>query len=175
MSDEIKKDEAADKESGNKSKTVKKTTASKKEKASVKADAEHDTENNKIIDKLKAMGVMRSEKNNNDVLNSDKNILPFVVVMSVVVVMIVGYLVWTLNKNIEVEQVATNMSDAQSSSQHMPQYSNRNDSYPYYNRELQQRMQSQQEQYNKWVQQQQKNRQMRMQQQKKKNEQHQQQ
>lgn len=156
MSDEIKKDEAPEKESTDKPKAVKKTTAAKKEKASAKPDSEQGAADNKIIDKLKAMGVMAGGKKNDDIITSDKSIFPFVAIMSVLVVVIVGYLIWTLNKNVEDDYVASTVNNVQPVAQRMPQYNNRNNGpYSQYNRELQQRMQVQQEQYNKWVQQQQ--------------------
>ena len=155
MSDEIKKDKAPEKESTGKPKAVKKTAAAKKEKVSAKPASDQAEADNKIINKLKAMGVMSGGKKNDAVITSDKSIFPFIAIMSVMVVAIVGYLIWTLNKNIEGDYTASSMNNVQPVAQWMPQYNNQNNGPSNYNRELQHRMQTQQEQYNKWVQQQQ--------------------
>ena len=153
MSDKIKKDEASQKESVDKPKVTKKTSSVKKETTSTESGATQESTDNKILDKLKAMGVMADGKKNNDAVSENKNGFQIVLVVSIVAIIAVGYFVWMLNENVEGNEVAENSNNIQPVSQNISQYNNQNNNpYSNYNRELQQRMNAQREQYNNWVQ-----------------------
>ncbi len=170
MSDENKKtdtDDNVDIEA--KSETVKKPAAvRKKVKAKSSDGSTKDGSKKKIIEKLKAMGVMsrgKAEAKADD-NNSEKGRFPTALVASVVVVIAVGSFVWALNNKATNDQVASGSNDSQSVNNVMhsaypgvgqPSSYNRNNNsgYPGYNyQQQQQRLQQQRAQQQKWMQQQ---------------------
>lgn len=166
MSDENKKTDTDDNvDAETKSETVKKPAAvSKKVKAKSSESSESDDKKKKVIEKLQAMGVMSGGKTKaveNEASNQGRysNIL----IASVVVVLVVGSLVWGLNKKATNEQLASSANNqvmpsaypgAWHPSSANPQ--NNNTGYRAFDHEKQQqRVQQQREQQKKWMQQQQ--------------------
>lgn len=148
--------------------TKKPAVARKKVKAKNNHNSGKEDNENKIIEKLQAMGVMPGKK-----INAAKNNNPEkgrsvkMLIASVVIVLAAGSFVWVLNKEVIDEQNAFNINDAQSVNHRTPQsYNSYNNNarhpvynYPsggndYNNYEQQQRVQQQRDQQ-RWMQQQQ--------------------
>lgn len=166
MSDENKKiDAEGTVDAEVKSKTAKKpAAATKKAKEKSSDKVAKDGNNKKIIEKLQAMGVMSGGNSNSTASNNPKS-RGFLktTIASVVAVLVVSSFVWALNKEASNDRLASsannNVMSPNGSSPWQPTRSNsqyNNVDYPAYNSEkLQQRMQQQRDQQNKWMQQQQ--------------------
>ena len=133
-----------------------------KAKSSDKVDK--DDNNKKIVEKLQAMGVMSGGNSKPTASNNPENRgFLKITIASVVAVLVVSSFVWALNKEASNDRLASsasnNVMSPTRSSPWQPTPSNsqyNNVDYPAYNSgKLQQRMQQQRDQPNKWKQQQQ--------------------
>ena len=177
MSDENKKSDADDK-TEEKLEATKKPAAKKKVKAKSKDTSADDSNKNKVIEKLQAMGVM-SGGNSKEEQKSDPGKGEFlkIAVASAVAVLVVGSFVWALNEEASNDQTASKFNNAPQSSHHAmqsnypsqwgPHSANQNNGRNFsYNKasfennrknfeKQQQRMKEHREQQQKWMQQQQ--------------------
>ena len=168
MTDENKKsneqeDTAVKKEDENKMSTPAKKKI--KETDSKNTDTQKDKKN--IIEKLKAMGVMGSPKNDTETGDAAGNRGMFKVMLSVsVVILVVGSFVWVLNKEANNEQVVSSTNNVEQANRlsmppafqtyrnnwHPSSY-NQNNNANY--KQQQERFQQQRAQHQKWLKQQQ--------------------
>jgi hypothetical protein len=146
--------------------TKKSSTSTKKVKAEKSKSTGMPVKKKKVIEKLKAMGIMRSEKSD-AAENDNAEHASFFKLTSVIVIVVtaVGSLVWVLNKEVNNEQVASNANNVQQANYGMmppaayptypgawhPSSSGQNNNANY--KKQQERLQQQRAQQQKWMQQ----------------------
>lgn len=112
MSDENNKSDDGDKAKDKVEATKKPAVAKKKAKAKSNSESKADASNNKVIEKLQAMGVMSdgsSTKKENS--KHEKGELLKIVTASLAAVLVVGSFVWALNKEAVNERAASDFNN----------------------------------------------------------------